>query len=370
MESSQRPKVFFDINIGGKPAGRMVFELFKDSCPKTCENFRCLCTGEKGYGVTTRKKLHFKNTIFHRVIKGFMAQGGDFSKSDGTGGESIYGGTFRDENFLNRHFGPGMLSMANCGPNTNGSQFFITFRSTPHLNDKHVVFGRLVENLELLRRIEQAKTDSRDRPVVDITIAECGMLTEEAAPAPKEANEEEIDLGIDSDDDDDDDEESKKAAASSSSTRKPSDGGKSKDEEDEDLEAIAAKMKGMSARQRKMFELKLKLNQSRKVNRRQAAEEKKRFTGGEKGKSSAKNLERWKEYEKKRKELEEAGLDPDDYRFLNDTATSHIIAEEKRKKKEKNKAPFGWNVFNQDALYKGFEKRLVHVPKGVQNGDE
>lgn len=168
------PQVFFDIAIGDRPAGRLVMELFADAVPRTAENFRALCTGEKGTG-TSGAPLYYKGSTFHRVIPGFMAQGGDFTNGDGTGGESIYGGKFADENFTKSHSAPGTLSMANAGPGTNGSQFFITFTPTTYLDGKHVVFGQVTQGMEVLDAIARVGSDAgpTTQPVV---ITDCGQL--------------------------------------------------------------------------------------------------------------------------------------------------------------------------------------------------
>ncbi|CBY40164.1 unnamed protein product [Oikopleura dioica] len=152
MTNEANPRVYFDISIGGQFAGRMEFELRQDTVPRTTENFRKLITGEKGFG--------YNNSSFHRIIPGFMCQGGDFQHGDGTGGKSIYGKKFDDENFVLKHDVPGILSMANCGPNTNGSQFFICTEKTDWLDGKHVVFGKIIKGLDCLRQMEACGSKS------------------------------------------------------------------------------------------------------------------------------------------------------------------------------------------------------------------
>jgi cyclophilin family peptidyl-prolyl cis-trans isomerase len=279
-----------------------------------------------------------------------MAQGGDFSRGDGTGGESIYGGEFKDENFIRKHLGPGMLSMANAGPHTNGSQFFITFRNTPHLNGKHVVFGRLINGLPFLRDIELLRTGANNRPHQDVTIVNCGMVADEVEEkkeekvavvvAPGGANDEEIDI---SDSDSDENNEDEKQA-----------------EPEEKVEVAAPTF--ANPRAQKLFELRLALNKSRKANHREVISERKRINEGGSSKETRSNYlakqEAWK------KELKDSGENPD-HGWLRESAESANAKIKKKRMKKKNQAAFGWDVFNQDAQYNAYNKRLTNMTQNV-----
>lgn len=161
-------------------AGRLVVDLFDGDAPKACENFRALCTGEKGDSKACKKPLHYKGTVFHRIVKGFVCQGGDFVRGDGSGAESIFGGKFKDEPaaLKRKHDAAGVIGMANSGKNGNGCQFYVTLAAAPRCDGKHVVVGRVVEGLEVLERIEAEAATETGVPRVRVAVADCGIVCE------------------------------------------------------------------------------------------------------------------------------------------------------------------------------------------------
>jgi cyclophilin family peptidyl-prolyl cis-trans isomerase len=364
------PRVFLEVSIGGRKAGRLEFELFADTTPRTAENFRALCTGERGKS-PTGAKLHYKGCGFHRIIPGFMAQGGDFTRGDGTGGESIYGGKFPDENFTRKHDRGGLLSMANAGPNTNGSQFFMIFRATPHLDGKHTVFGQMIGGQNILRMLEKVATDKKDKPRLGVTIDDCGQTNAQRIEVVEEKkvggeiesigngahplqdtikasmknkskpiDHQEIDIDEDDEDDEDDDEEEKERAAKEAAEQ-------------------AAKLETMTPTQRKLFELRMRMNKGRKMNTDEAKQEKQREDPNFEKK---RKREEWKERSAaKKKAMLARGEDPEKA-YLNQTVEHCEVLSKKKKKKDKHKASFGWDVFNEDALYKAYKKRLKNLP--------
>ncbi|CAM9254106.1 unnamed protein product, partial [Ectocarpus fasciculatus] len=349
-------EVYLDLTISNRPIGRMVFELFADKVPRTAENFRSLVTGEHGVSQSSGRPLHYKGSRFHRVISGFMAQGGDFTHGDGTGGESIYGVKFPDENFLMKHTSPGQLSMANSGafpalsrcPGTNGSQFFITFRDTPHLDGRHVVFGQIVSGQEVLRVLESVAVDSSDRPRAAVVVADCGQLGVEAA------DEDHIAAPLPSG-----------VAVGESSTAErvvAVDGGQEEEEqateEQEEEVDLEAQMEGMSAMEKRLFLLRMRMNKGRKENRSAVDEEYKKMTD-----PNYEKKQRAKEWTEKRKHA--ATADEKDS-FLNETAAAAAAKMEKNAEKQKNANTFGWQAFTQEADYKAYKKRLGALPTGSQ----
>lgn len=348
--SKKYPQVYLDITIGTKPAGRVTFELSTDLTPKTAENFRGLCTGEYGHvGMGTRtKRLSYTNTPFHRVVDGFAIQGGDITNGDGTGGASIYGPTFADENFHRKHACAGLLSMANRGRNTNSSQFFITLRPCPHLDDKHVVFGQVIDGMKVIRKIAKVPVDMHDKPKIPITIVDCGepndnrsflrydpfqkSIVEEQdgrKQAIKEAQQKFIEL--------------QRGGKKEEDTKEKKEGDNEEGEDKQgDVEAEGGAVEGDfelpvskkmdQSKLAKLQEIKMKLNKARKMNNQAVLEEERKMN--DPNYEKAIRAKKWME---KKKELEEEnefkGRD-EDKGYLNNTATKvEIMTGNKKKKK-------------------------------------
>eukprot|EP00892_Ulva_mutabilis_P009142 jgi/Ulvmu1/65/UM001_0068.1 len=405
----ENPKVFLDIGIAGESAGRIVAELRSDVVPRTVENFRCLCTGEKGMG-TTGKQLHFKGSVFHRIIPKFMCQGGDFTAGNGTGGESIYGNTFDDENFKLKHDRAGVLSMANAGPDTNGSQFFLCTAAAPWLDGKHVVFGTVVEGMGVLKRMEAVGSKS-GKTARRVTIRDCGQVesrlqralalaaereelasfkrdpiavdpdaeaaarlralrgepADAAEPVAADAGSSEDAGGVG--------EKRKREAAqqaqhAAEASRAAGEASKDGDEAAPDGHAAAEgqpesargqwedELAGLPPRQRRLMELKRKGQRARKANETAAVSEAKRDRKGE----PDPNLERkkWLDQQLKQKqaELESMGLSKSDVHLLESAGR----AECGYAAGDKPPSAYGWEAHDPEWEYGLYEKRAARVP--------
>ncbi len=352
LEGTSR-RVYMNVSIGQRPVGQLEFELFTKAAPKTCENFRALCTGERGIGKSGGVRLHYKDCLFHRIIPGFMAQGGDFTKGDGTGGESIYGSTFKDElgGLKLKHDRAGLLSMANAGPNTNGSQFFLTFAPAPHLNGRHVVFGEVVDGSDALRIMEKVSTGANDKPRMPVVITDCGEIQAGA--------DEDVTVGG---------EPSSFEYVGASDKKKDFEGIESSHldeekpvDEEEDQEEDTEKevdISGMSETQKRLHMLKLKLNASRKANRVEVKEEFHRLNASSSTKKNAKDRGALQE-EFDSKQMKNRGTKKD--WNLHQTAEAAAKQYEVRDKKERGRAAFGWEMFGEEAQYRGHEKRYAYL---------
>jgi len=332
-----RTRVFLDISIGGRASGKLVVELYSDVVPKTAENFAALCTGERGVG-KSGKNLHFKGSKFHRIIPGFMCQGGDFTAGDGTGGESIFGGKFKDENFRLKHTGAGILSMANAGPNTNGSQFFLCTAKTEWLDGKHVVFGEVVEGMQLLRKME-AQGQESGKPKAVVRIDDCGIQkSEEEEAAETEATKAAY---------------AKKAQdnlRAAELEKKLAEAEESSDEDDDwrNHKALPPGVE-LTGKEKKLHELKQRMSFSRKKNHKAVVNEAKGRMDAASGKKRA------RDYDKRADKFKAA--DKETNKLMQKTAEETAAEEEKAELKKKRMASGGWETFNQDTLYKAYEKR-------------
>jgi peptidylprolyl isomerase len=444
MDDLDNPRVYFDMEMGGEPLGRIAMTLFADVVPRTAENFRQLCTGEAGVS-KKGNRLHYKGSTFHRVIPAFMCQGGDFERGDGTGGESIYGPTFADESFAAKHTEPGTLSMANAGANTNGSQFFICTVPTPWLDGKHVAFGRVVEGMQVVKRIEAAGSRS-GRPAQRVVVADCGelpsrrqLLAKVRAERAEEAALREDPTAVDPDQEARarlralregaaggggarargapaipvktaqeelrEIEAAERAAAAAAAAAALPEGfeepeaaaaaGPGRDSEaggeaggagaDADADAGAGAgdpTAGMSARQRRLHDIKQRMHQARRANESAVVAEKKKQQlaqargraaggddgggggggggeGGNAGASEGMSQRKWHEEKERRKaeELARLGLDASQAHRLE----SAEVAAAKAAKRDRPKAPQGWEVFNQATQYAAYDRRTAAV---------
>ncbi|KAK2077917.1 hypothetical protein QBZ16_003785 [Prototheca wickerhamii] len=412
-DNLDNPRVFFDIEVDGEAIGRIAMTLFADVVPLTAENFRCLCTGEKGVS-PKGVHLHYRGSRFHRVIPEFMCQGGDMERGDGTGGASIYGPAFKDENFALEHTEPGLLSMANAGPNTNGSQFFICTAAAPWLDGKHVVFGKVTEGMSVLRKIEGlgSRSGKVSRRVV---VAECGELpsrrqllakirAEKAELAALKAEPSAADPDAESlrrlqalragpgaargagapyrtaqqelaelearegapGAAKDAAEDAQASDEPASTAAEPAAAAAASEEEEEEVN-----LDRLPPRARKLHELKQRMQRARRANEGAVVQERKKEQAGrqrasaeaEAGASTSAKRAWFEEKQRRRgEELARLGLDAKAAHRLETAETAAAL----HAKRHKAPAPQGWEAFNPGALYAAYERRTEAIKPSAE----
>lgn len=365
--ASKHPRVFLDVSIGTRTGGRIVFELFNDVTPRTAENFRGLCTGEYGTGKNTKKALNYTGCSFFRSVKGFHLQSGDLQFNNGDGGESIYGGSFNDEDTSRRHTQAGVLSMANKGRNSNTSQFFITLKKAPQLDGRHVAFGQVVAGMDVVRAMAAVPTDKDDKPRVPIHIVGCGEegkslvkkadATSDFAEQIAAMHEEVAPTKV---------LESTKGKAilagktgGAPDTVSAGAARSAAGDDEEEYESGSALAPPKNEREKKLRELRMRMNQCRVKNSKEVVEEQKRHADPEYARRQAEQKHREKmakeDGDEDGKQPNKGDL-PEGKQHLGDTIEKCELKE--AKKKRKNPDAFGWDVFNQDSLQRAHEKRL------------
>ena len=365
------PRVFMEFGVRergrGAPEedlnlGRIVMELRTDVAPRTAENFRCLCEGVGGGAGGAAPRFGFGGSRMHRIIPGFMVQGGDITRGDGTGGMSIYGAEFEDESFALSHEAAGVLSMANAGANTNNSQFFITLKACRHLDGKHVVFGRVVEGMHVLKKLE--KFGTRTGTVAeDVRIIKCGeegvLAGQEDAlavtMAARTANPDKKDVGM---------EQGPSHGEGPRGVQIPPPETTAQRADDEGSDPTA----GMSNKERRLYEIRRKMEKSKMANRKAVVAERRRNLNNgaaddnDGGETSDRHLGYKDAKARKKEALEAHGLSEDRAHLLD----SQEAAERAYKKHERKPAPSGWDAFNQHTLYKAFQRRADSVPVDME----
>jgi cyclophilin family peptidyl-prolyl cis-trans isomerase len=357
--SKKFPQVYLDVSIGAKAAGRVIFELFTDLTPKTAENFRGMCTGEYGnVGIGSRtKKLHYLNTQFHRILDGFVLQGGDIINGDGSGGHSIYGPTYADENFERKHACAGLLSMANRGRNTNSSQFFITLKPAPHLDGKHTVFGQVIEGMETVRKMSKTPVDMNDKPKIPVIIIDCGEVNDyrnflRYDPFKKSLLDEKQKQML---------KEKEPEHVNEIQTTKVLETYKDEMTAQSDVietdSILPVTNKVPADKMDKLRALKEKINAAKKDNAKAVLEEERKMNDPNYERRLKKD--KWEEKKKEmEKQYELKGLDPEKS-YLDQTA---LKVEHSQAHKKKNNETFGWDVFNEESLFRAYKKRLKNIP--------